>query len=943
MMEVLDWLQRNVAQSAHLCMDSRQVGAGDVFVACPGVTGDGRAYIDAAVRNGAAAVLYEAGQDCPAVAEGSDAHHVPSLAVSGLRSGLGELASAWYGHPSHKLAVIAITGTNGKTSCTQWLAQALTSHGQPCGVIGTLGVRFADGSQLETGLTTPDVVTLHRALARMVGQGAGAVAIEASSIGLEQGRLDGVQIAVAAFTNLTRDHLDAHGTMQAYEQAKARLFAWPGLGASVINLDDAAGIRLAASTPAPVLGYRRSAEPLPESIGSVPVLQAVNVQITADGTLFTLQAPDGIQATLRTAMPGAYNVDNLLLVAGVLSRLGWPLQQIASALGSLQPVPGRLQVVSVPSAVGPMVVVDYAHTPDALSGALAALRPVAQARGGRLVCVFGCGGARDAGKRAPMGAVAQQDADVVFVTSDNPRNEDPQAIIAQVLAGMAGVGPQGLAPGVHVQADRAHAILQSVWAAQPRDVVLLAGKGHETSQEIDGIRYPFADAEWARLALTLPGAAGVSIDSRTVAGGELFVALSGDNFDGHDFLDAVAAAGACAAVTERPVVAKLPVIMLGDARRALLRMAGAWRRRFAMPLIVVTGSNGKTTTKEMIASILAVWHGADRSLATRGNYNNEIGVPLTLLRLRDIHQSAVIELGMNHPGEIAVLAETAAPTIALVNNAQREHQEFMHTVQAVARENGAALQALPADGVAVYPGDEEFSALWDELAGERRRMRFGFGDTLEVTASQVRIETAATRFVLKAPQGSIEVSLPVAGRHNLRNALAAAACTLAAGCPLPAVAAGLNGFQAVKGRLQLQRLGDGTVLIDDTYNANPDSVRAAIDVLAGLPGPRALVLGDMGEVGDNGPAMHREVGAYALERGIEMLFGLGAATRDSVAAFGNGAVHAESPEAIASFLAVAKPAAVLVKGSRFMRMERVVAAFGAQMQNTASKEPGNVA
>jgi len=938
---VLDWLRGRVPASAHLCLDSRQVASGDVFLACPGIAGDGRQHIDAALANGAGAVvLEEEGLDAAVLSRLGD-RQAAVLPVSGLRAQLGELASEWYGRPSHRLSVIAVTGTNGKTSCTQWLAQALTDSGRPCGVIGTLGVRFADGSVLETGLTTPDVVTLHRALARMVQQGAAAVAIEASSIGLEQGRMDGLHITIAAFTNLTQDHLDIHGTMQAYEQAKARLFAWPGLKSAVINLGDPAGMRMAAGTQAKVLGYAR--EGALDAVLGYPLLQARDIQITAQGTIFVMRGPDGAELLVRTGMPGEYNVENLLLVAGVLRELDWPLPQVAAALDRLQPVAGRLQVVSASSSSGPMVVVDYAHTPDALRGALAALRQVAEARGGQLICLFGCGGNRDAGKRGPMGAVAQHDADLVVVTSDNPRNENPHAIIDQVLAGMTRESSSTLPAGVSVEPDRAFAVMNTIWRAGHADVVLLAGKGHETTQEIAGVRHPFDDAQWARLALTLPQVAAVSTDSRAVTRGDLFVALRGDRFDGHAFLDAVAEAGASAAVTDSAVAATLPVIALGDTRQALLRMAGAWRRRFDLPVIAVTGSNGKTTTKEMIAAILAVWHGEDDRLSTRGNLNNEIGVPLTLLRLRDSHRSAVVELGMNHPGEIAVLSGATAPTIALVNNAQREHQEFMQSVEAVALENGAVLSALAADGVAVYPADEPFTGLWDSMAGSRPRLRFGFEGSPDVTAVEVETGTEGMRFMLCTPAGKIRVSLSVTGRHNVRNALAAAACTLAAGCPLDVIAEGLNGFQAVKGRMQLQRLADGTVLIDDTYNANPDSVRAAIDVLAGLPGKRALVLGDMGEVGDSGPAMHHEVGGYARQCGIEMLVGLGAATRDSVAAFGKGGIHADSPEGIADLLVAARPAAVLVKGSRFMRMERVVAAFSAHIKHSDGKEPGNAA
>jgi murE/murF fusion protein len=601
------------------------------------------------------------------------------------------------------------------------------------------------------------------------------------------------------------------------------------------------------------------------------------------------------------------------------------LSRIARALAVLQPVPGRLQVVTAPGGGAsarplPLVVVDYAHTPDALERVLAALRPLARDRGGRLRCVFGCGGDRDAGKRPLMGVVAAQLADQVIVTTDNPRSESPEAIIDQIVAGM----PRR----PEVRPDRADAILEGIWGAGERDVVLLAGKGHETYQEIQHVRSPFDDREWARFALIWRQGAELSTDTRALAAGALFLALEGERFDGHDYLDVAAQAGARAALVARRVPgAALPQIVLGDTRLVLRRAATAWRRQFHMPVVAVTGSNGKTTTKEMISAILAAWCGEDGRLATRGNLNNDIGLPLTVLRLRPAHRAAVLELGMNHPGEIPVLAAIAQPTVALVNNAQREHQEFMNTVEAVARENGAVLQALPADGVAVFPADEDYSGLWQDLAGERRTRRFGFADTADVHASQIRAGTAQTEFRLHLGAETVPVVLHAPGRHNLRNALAAAACAWAAGAPAAAIAAGLGAFAPVGGRMQPRPLADGFQLIDDSYNANPDSVRAAIDVLAGLDGRRILVLGDMAEVGDQGPAMHAEVGAYARQCGIDMLLTLGPAARGAADAFGPQAQAFDAVEALLPQLLAARPGHILVKGSRSMRMERVVQAL----------------
>ncbi len=915
---IVTLLRRKMECGAQLRLDSRTVRDGDVFLACPGLEGDGRNHIAHALDQGASAVLIHAASADP-VSESDFA--VPVFEVVGLQSRLGALADLWYGQPSVHMTVIALTGTNGKTSCAQWIADAIQSEGSRAGVIGTLGVRFPDGRLDAGSLTTPDVVSVHRMLAELRDAGADYVVMEASSIGLEQGRLDRVRIAVAAFTNLSRDHIDYHGTMQSYEQAKARLFSWPGLQHAVINRDDEAGMRLARSLAATTVSTLlfgidgTLAKPL------APALSARDVRLGQDGLSFSL-CDATAAAPVVSKMLGLHNVSNLLCVAGVLVALGWDLQRVTTAIRLLLPVDGRLQQV-VPVLAGqsvPKVVVDYAHTPDALERALQAMRALAEARGGRLWCVFGCGGNRDAGKRPLMGEIAVRLADQVVVTSDNPRQERPDAIIDQIVATLPST-----AAHVRIEVDRAQAILHAVLAAQAVDVVLLAGKGHETYQEVDHARHPFDDRHWARAAMLLLAGCPVQTDSRQIEPGSVFLALRGDHFDGHDYLAQVAKAGAVAAIVDQART-EIPIeqIVLGDTRAALLQLGRAWRRRFSIPLIAVTGSNGKTTTKEMIAAILAAWVGESHRLATAGNLNNELGVPLTLLRLNASHRAAVIELGMNHPGEIAILAATTEPTVALVNNAQREHQEFMVSVQAVAVENGQVFAALKDKGVAVYPAHDAFTSTWDKLSEPHEHRRFGLQADADVRATDIVSDALGSSFRLHSGSGESVVSVPVPGLHNLHNALAAAACALAAGAPVAAISKGLSEFRAVSGRMQPHRLANGVVLIDDTYNANPDSVRAAIDVLATLKGPRALVLGDMGEVGDNGPAMHHEVGAYARVRGIEHLLTLGEATRATATAFGDGATVCESVEQVRQVLGALEPASILIKGSRFMRMERIV-------------------
>ena len=436
----------------------------------------------------------------------------------------------------------------------------------------------------------------------------------------------------------------------------------------------------------------------------------------------------------------------------------------------------------------------------------------------------------------------------------------------------------------------------------------------------------------------------ISTDSRAIEGGSLFIALKGERFDAHQFLGEVSAAGASAALIddEQACPNQLPAVCVADTRISLGDFAAAWRQQFTLPLVVVTGSNGKTTVKEMIAAIFSAAVGKEATLITPGNLNNDIGLPLTVLRLRKHHRLAVIELGMNHPGETAYLANIAKPSIALINNAQREHQEFMQTVDAVAHEHADAIASLPADGVAVFPADTPFSADWRKKTNGRRSIDFALNGPAAV--SGILLEDGALE--IKTSAGVINVRLSVLGEHNLRNALAATAVALATKIDLDVIRLGLESFQAVSGRMMANQFG-ACLLIDDSYNANPDSVRAAIDALSQASQQTCLVLGDMGEVGTKGPEFHYEVGAYAAERGIQRLWALGEQTQSSVRGFNefngrigssNAAIHFETIDALNACAAtvtelfsegtsVSQSYAVLVKGSRFMRMERVVVAL----------------
>ena len=458
--------------------DSRQVQAGDLFLAYPGALADGRRYIGDALARGAVAVLWQPGDDF------AWSHDGPNFPVPALRPLAGPLAHAVYGHPSEALSLIAITGTNGKTTISQCLARA---YPKPCAIIGTLGAGFPD-ALTETGFTTPEATTLMRYLAQFRARHAAACALEASSIGIEEGRMNGARVDVAVFTNFTRDHLDYHGSMEAYADAKEKLFHWPHLRTAIINVDDEFGRKLLRDTSAlRVLGYG-----IGESRRDFhAVVRAEALTDMPRGQRFSLVLPNG-RAMVETSLVGRYNVSNLLAIAAVLYDAGLEADDVARRLSELTPPPGRMERVGGNGE--PLVVVDYAHTPDALENALVALRAVATARNGRLVVVFGCGGDRDKGKRPEMGGVAERCADRALVTSDNPRSEVPASIIDQIVAGMR---------HAEREVDRATAIRRAVLEAEAQDVILLAGKGHEPYQDMGSIRLPFSDVEQAEAALAL--------------------------------------------------------------------------------------------------------------------------------------------------------------------------------------------------------------------------------------------------------------------------------------------------------------------------------------------------------------------------------------------------------------------------------------------------------
>lgn len=1012
---------------AHVCEDSRQLRPGDLFVALNGQTVDGHRFLANARAAGAAAAV---------VAHPQAGLGLPQLVVRDTALALAQIAASFYGNPADGLTLIGVTGTNGKTTTTTLIESMLDDAGMKPGLLGTIAYRWGGRSQ-PAPFTTPTPLILHRTLAEMAAAGTRAVTMEVSSHALALGRLAGVRFQVAAFTNLTQDHLDLHGSMESYFAAKQRLFSellLPGRegGVGVILVDDPWGVRLAAELEP---GRR-----LTVSLEGPADVTVHDERVTLDGISATLRTPVG-EIHLSSMLAGRFNLANLAVAAAVGVALGLSPQTIARGLGRVQGIPGRLERVPGRGR-GPAVFVDYAHTPDALTRVLHSLRPLAHstattpgasapaigAKRGRLIVVFGCGGDRDHGKRPLMGHAAAKDADLVIVTSDNPRSESPQAIIDAILPGIAAglseraaLGDSSARPGMpasqlergalataasgfFVEPDRRQAILAAILTARPEDVVLLAGKGHEDYQIIAGAKHHFDDREEAQKALAqrpdavprtgspasspglptpsvaptielplervlaatqgklLRGGAhrfsAVTIDGRAATAGALFVAVRGERHDGHSFIAQALASGATGILIERerghlvPEGNGLTVIEVADTIVALGQLARAHREApevaGKLRVVAVTGSSGKTTTKDLVASILAAHCGDPSEVCkTEGNLNNHLGVPLTLLRLRPGQRYAVIEMGMSARGEIAYLTSLARPDVGIITNVGFAHLLHLGSVDNIAAAKGELFMSLHEGATAVFAQGAKHArvrrqaALAGALGGRLRGFHAQVAEAQDAPAEGAVVQVQ----LLGESADGLDLSLhfptlnagewhrarlPLVGPHQAENAALAAAAALALDVSPGAIVLGLARVHAAKHRGQVEHIAGRNVL-DDCYNANPASMDAALRTLAGLRGAgRAVaILGDMLELGPTEDALHAQIGEVAADVGLHRLITVGPRARhiaQAASARGIETLIAADASEAASAAAAATRAGdwILLKGSRGMALEEVI-------------------
>ncbi len=914
--------------------------------------------------------------------------------VSDSHAALGWLAAALHDFPAQDMTLIGLTGTNGKTTISWLIEQMLQQSGCRVGVIGTVNNRWPDSSgklvAKPAKLTTPGPVELQATLRAMADAGVTHVVMETSSHALQQGRLAGLRFDLGLFTNLTRDHLDFHGTMEAYFAAKKLLFTrcLKENGKAVIVADSNWSQQLCR-----------------ELAAELPALPQFTCGLAASNTVSASALQQDIRgfscnlSLNRQALPfgsrltGRHNVLNILAAAGAGLALGLKPEQIVVGLAQDRQVPGRLEQVRLPGLPDeqqPVVLVDYAHSPDALENVLQTLRPLAA---GRLFCVFGCGGDRDKGKRPQMGAIAAHYADLSIVTSDNPRSEDPETIIREVAAGCRAAKLTELAPNelfigsskaFTCITDRSTAVQTACALAGPEDIILLAGKGHEDYQIIGTERHFFDDRieaingllRWTTLHLLQATGGGVirkerprlfskiSTDTRSLAPGDVFVALAGEKFDGHDYVQTAVKAGAAAVIAHRevPVPADVLFVHVEDTLQALLDLAAYRRRLLGKNLLVaaITGSCGKTTVKELVAAIFSRHFaeantGINPVLKTQGNFNNLVGMPLSLLPVEAGHRAAVLEMGMNHPGEIARMVASAEPDIACITNVQAAHLEGLGSIEGVAQAKGELFAGMRPDTVsAVNLDDPQVRKLPTNSA---RIIGFavtpeGINLKPEVSAMSIAdLGEKGMRFTLRIGGWEQELAISLPGLHSVSNCCAAAAVAHAAGIAPETIAASLSAQQGVTDkRMQLVTLPNGVQVLNDCYNANPGSMSAALKTLRGFGKDckHIALLGDMLELGASAAEAHEKIGREAAELGYDLLaivgnFAAHVAQGARQACMAADKIHLFADTgAMAAWLLgeidkkqITAGDWLLLKGSRGMRMEKVLEAVQARLNGEA--------
>ncbi|RZB30772.1 MAG: murE/murF fusion protein [Desulfobacteraceae bacterium Eth-SRB1] len=951
-------MQQHNTEIMSIHYNSQDVRQNGLFVAIPGLVADGHDFIDAALTNGASALITQKPVTRDTI----------TIEVDNTRKALAAVSAMFYGNPSESLFIIGIIGTNGKTTTAYLIENILSKAGFKVGVIGTINYHYS-GKTFNNPVTTPESLDLQRILSEMLNNGITHVVMEVSSHSIDLHRIENCRFDVGVFTNLTQDHLDYHKDMDSYWACKKRFFTdilrsgpKKDMAAAVINCDDEKGKELAKSL---MVDARSSKLKILQV--SDQTIQPKKIKYDPAGIMGTIATTEG-EFDFKSPFVGKHNLKNIICATGVGIALNIPLAVIKTGIEETPCVRGRLE--TVPNNIGRFIYVDYAHTPDALKQVLLSLRSLTR---GRIICIFGCGGDRDKEKRPKMGEIAGRFSDLSIITSDNPRTEEPMEIIRQVLDGVEKAVKALHKKKYIVEPDRKKAILSGITASQPGDTVLIAGKGHETYQIIGNETIPFDDRKEAEKVLlseagkakpekqnpipwstaeilkatngeiisgnTGSSFAGISIDSRRISAGDIFIAIKGNVYDGHSFAGDVIEHGIRGIIINKDKADNLlpftkqqgknaVCVAVNDTTKALGDLASFNRKRSNVSVVAITGSNGKTTTKDMTAAVASRKY---CTLSTEGNFNNEIGLPLTLLRLNPDHKWAVLELGMNSPNEIGRLADICSPDIGVITNISHAHLKGLGSINGIMHAKGELLEKIKPGGKAVLNADDpRVLQLADKTTQDV--LLFGLSKDAMIRAVSIKEKEHGISFSLMLPAESISIDLGVSGTFMVSNALAAAAVGYLLGESPMEIKAGLENFIPAHGRMNIL-MSRGIHIIDDTYNANPDSMKAAIMTLKALKENNRgiLVAGDMLELGEYAESMHKMIGSLAAASDIAKLYVTGEfaetvarGAKDKNAGFKDIFIGSKE-EILKDLIDWLRPGDwVLVKGSRTMGMEKIV-------------------
>jgi murE/murF fusion protein len=958
-----------------IASNSGNIKPGGLFIAVKGFAADGHDYIDQAFENGATAVI---AQDNP-----KNMKNI--ILVENSRLSMAAIAANFYGNPSKELILVGITGTNGKTTTTWLLESIFNACGFSTGVIGTVNIRYKD-KIFNNPITTPDSIDLQKSLFEMKKAGVTHVIMEVSSHGLDLNRVDFCRFDAGVFTNLTQDHLDYHKDMDAYFDCKKRFFTeflgprGKNNAPAVLNIDDPKGASLLKSLAYKTIGVsiRKKTDASAAIAGAAIFVKDITDDIHGLSGIICL--PNG-SFDLASQLTGKFNLENILCAAGAAHALNIGQKHIKKGIENCHTIPGRVEKVDSP--IDRFLFVDYAHTPDALETILTTLKQRAPKR---VITVFGCGGNRDRSKRPLMGQIACEHSNIAIVTSDNPRAEHPDAIIDDILEGIGDfhklsnkdLTETPFRKGYLVEVDRRKALKKAIFISKPGDIIIAAGKGHETYQITNTGTIHFDDKEELKKAAGKFSAqfnpiaweiedltealdcdpvfpttkedscfTGISTDSRTITPTQLFLALKGESFDGHTFIKKLMDKGIKGFVTQKGFVDTLDdntkkeyqqnnliIFETGNTLSALGRLARYQRLRSNVKLLAITGSSGKTTTRQITEEIFKTQFHTHTTLK---NFNNEIGVPLTLLNLSYAHEWAIVEMGMNHPGEISRLSRIALPDIAMVTNISGVHLEGVGSIDNVARAKAEIFDGVRENATAILPGDDLRRSILVTKANKKKNIKkllfFGSNESSDIQPDKIKSLANSIEFTAKINDRETVFSINSPALFMVDNSLAAILAALTAGISTESIRRGIAAFTPVSGRMNIYRLSDSINIIDDTYNANPASVTQALNTLQAVSGVQdsIAVLGDMLELGDESDNLHREIGQKAALSGICKLYVFGSRINHTIkGAIENGFLpdnifHGSKTQiAQKMFETIDSDTWVLIKGSRGMAMETVI-------------------